>query len=233
MPEGTQPRSEERQAWIADRRAAVTAEYDALAATYDLDPYPNDPQQAWVRRLLAMCPAGGTVLDAPCGTGRYFPLVAEAGLTVVGVDQSANMLARARRRDVASELHHVGLQELTFTDRFDAVMTIDAMENVAPEDWPIVLANLTRSAHPGAPLYMTVEEDPGVDFAGVHRGLRAQGLPAVLGEVVDGDVAGYHYYPSREQVLEWISRAGLEVLDEGYEEEAGWGYRHLLLRRTT
>ena len=135
----------DRQAWIDERRAAVMADYDAEAATYDQNPYPNEVQQAWVRRLLATCPPGGTVLDAPCGTGRYFPLVAESGRRVVGIDQSAGMLDQARARGIAIELQHVGLQELAFVARFDAVMTIDAMENVAPEHWPLVLANLHRA----------------------------------------------------------------------------------------
>ena len=83
----------ERRAWLAVRRAAVVAAYDAEAATYDRHPYPNKPQQAWVRRLLTLCPEHATVLDAPCGTGRYFPLIAAAGHRVVGIDQSAGMLA--------------------------------------------------------------------------------------------------------------------------------------------
>ena len=37
-------------------------------------------------------------------------------------------------------------------------MTIDAMENVTPEDWPPVLANLRRAVRPGGHLYLTVEE---------------------------------------------------------------------------
>ena len=53
----------------------------------------------------------------------------------------------------------------------------------------------------------------------------------MIGEVIDGDVAGYHYYPSQEQVIEWIATAGLTVIDEAYHQEDGWGYRHLLLRR--
>ena len=149
------------------------------------------------------------MLDAPCGTGRYFPLVVAAGHRVVGIDQSANMLAEAQRRGLAIDLQHVGLQELSFVERFDAVMTIDAMENVAPEDWPGVLANLHRALRPGGHLYLTVEEHHDVDFVAAHETLLARGLPAVPGEVIDGDVAGYHYYPSREQVIEWTATAGL------------------------
>ncbi len=37
-------------------------------------------------------------------------------------------------------------------------MTIDAMENIPPEDWPTVLANLHRAVRPGGMLYVTVEE---------------------------------------------------------------------------
>lgn len=219
-----------RRAWIDERRAAVIADYDAEAATYDQDPYPNEVQQEWVRRLLATCPPGGTVLDAPCGTGRYFPLVADSGRRVVGTDQSWGMLEQARARGIAIELEQVGLQELAFIARFDAVMTIDAMENVAPEDWPLVLANLHRAMRASGHLYLTVEEQDQEHVEAAYAELVARGLPAVAGEVVEGDVAGYHYYPHREQVLAWLDSESLELIDEHYKKEDGWGYRHFLLR---
>ena len=28
----------------------------------------------------------------------------------------------------------------------------------------------------------------------------------------------------------WLDAEGLDVVDEGYDQEDGWGYRHLLLR---
>jgi len=92
----------DRQAWLEERRAAVVADYDAEAPTYDMNLYPAGTQEMWVARLLGMIPAGSTVLDAPCGTGRYFPLIAAAGMRIIGVDQSAGMLAQARARNLAS-----------------------------------------------------------------------------------------------------------------------------------
>jgi ubiquinone/menaquinone biosynthesis C-methylase UbiE len=220
----------DRRAWIDERRVAVKADYDAEAATYDRNPYPNEVQQEWVRRLLATCPPGGTVLDAPCGTGRYFPLVADSGRRVVGIDQSAGMLEQARARGIAIELKQVGLQELTFVARFDAVMTIDALENVAPEDWPLVLANIHRAMRPRGHFYLTVEEQDQEDVDAAYAKLVASGIPAVPGEVVEGDVAGYHYYPDRGQALAWLDSENLELIDEHYKKEDGWGYRHFLLR---
>ena len=190
----------ERSAWLDERLAAVEADYDAEAPTYDKDPYPVETQRRFVARLLETCPIDGIVLDAPCGTGQYFPQIAAAGRRVVGIDRSAGMLAQARARGIAVDLQHVGLREMTFERAFDAVMTVDAMENVPPEDWPAVLANLHRAGRPGTHLYLTVEEVAESVIEEGFRSLAARGLPAVRGEVIEGDVAGYHFYPGRDRV---------------------------------
>ena len=219
-----------RSAWLAERRSDVVRTYDAEASTYDRDEYPADAQREWVGRLLELTPGRAIVLDAPCGTGRYFSAIVDAGRRVVGADQSAGMLAQARARALAESLHHVALQDLPFEHAFDAVMTVDAMENVSPEDWPVVLARLHRAVRPGGPLYLTVEEWDEARVAEAFASLSAAGAPAVYGEVVEGDVAGYHYYPGRERVLDWIATEGLTVIDEVYVPQEEWGYRHFLLR---
>ncbi len=63
--------------------------------------------------------------------------------------------------------------------------------------------------------------------------LTRRGLPAVRGKVIDGDVAGYHCYPDRDQATDWFKAARLQIIDEGLEQEDGWGYRHFLLQGTT
>src|SRR5499427_10174161 len=54
-------------------------------------------------RTLAV-QAGGPVLELGCGTGRISMPLARAGVTLVGVDRSEPMLARARRRVRRSHL---------------------------------------------------------------------------------------------------------------------------------
>ena len=221
----------DRLVWLAGRREAVIAAYDADAPAYDEHEYPSDVQREWVARVLRLIPPGGTVLDAPCGTGKYLAQVAAAGHRVVGVDQSAGMLAQARARGIAVALEHTALQDLSYDRDFDAVITVDAMENVPPEDWPLVLANLHRAVRPDGVMYLTVEE---VDHSRIEQALAslsARGLPAVPGEIVDGEeVAGYHYYPGQQQAVEWFGQEGLVIADEGFRRENGWGYRHFLLR---
>ena len=222
---------QDRQAWLRERRAAVEAQYDDESPAFDAQPYPTTSHQDFVRRLVETCPANGIVLDAPCGTGRYFEQVRAAGRQVVGIDQSAGMLEQARAKGLANRLEHVGLQELAFDAEFDGSMTIDAMENIAPEDWPLVLANLRRAVRPGAHLYMTVETSDDADIDVAFADNQAKGLPAVRGEIIEGDTAGYHYYPGREQVLRWLDAEGLALIDEGFDKEDRWGYWHLILRR--
>ncbi|HEY7590617.1 MAG TPA: class I SAM-dependent methyltransferase [Candidatus Limnocylindrales bacterium] len=221
----------DRGAWLRERRDAVVRTYDGEGPTYDEVIDPIQPMHVgFIDRLLATTPPDGVVLDVPCGTGRYFEFVTRAGRRVVGADQSAGMLASAEAKGLATALHRVGLQEMRFDGEFDATMTIDSIENVPPEDWPTVLANLRRAVRPGGHHYLTVEE---IDQAEIDAGFAAgsaAGLPIVPGEVIEGDVAGYHFYPGRDRALAWFADAGLEVVAEDRNWQGDYGYRHYLLR---
>ena len=153
---------------------------------------------------------------------------------MVGVDQSAGMLAQAAAKGLAERTEQVGLQDLTFEQEFDAAMVVDAMENVSPEDWPRVARNLARALKPGGHLFLTLEEVADeAELEETHRRLTASGQPAVRGEVIEGDVAGYHYYPGRTQALEWLTDAGLSPVAEEYDDHGDWGYRLFLLATLT
>lgn len=223
----------DRRAWLDERRAATRADYDAEAAEYDALDYPREAHDEWVARLLARCRPGALILDAPCGTGRYFAQIRAAGVRVVGIDQSPGMLREARAKGLADRVDLIGLQELAFDAEFDGVLTIDAMENVPPEDWPRVLANLRRAVRPGGLVYLTVEEtSDAAALSAAFADLVMRGLPAVRGEVVEGDVASYHFYPDRARVRAWLADARLEVIEEEHvHARDDWGYWHLLLQR--
>src|SRR4029450_7867546 len=140
----------DRQRWLAERRQTAEERHDQIHAfTYD-ERYGEigEVHRRFVTDLLERVPPGGTVLDAAWGNGKYFGRGTDAGRRVVGTDQSTGMLARARARFPAVPLERVGLQELAFDGEFDAVMCIDAMENIPPEDWPRVLAGLRRALRP-------------------------------------------------------------------------------------
>ena len=220
----------DRRAWLAERRAAVIASYDAGAPAYDQHDYPWDLQREWVTRTLDLIPPGGIVLDAPYGTGGTLPWSLPLAIASRALTSLRACWPQARRLDIAFSLEHTALQDLSYAHEFDAVLTIDAMENTPPDDWPLVLANLHRAVRPGGVMYLTVEEVDQSEIDQAFDSLSARRLPVVRGEIVEGDVAGYHYYPGREQVLDWFVREGPTIADEGFRQENGWGYRHFLLR---
>lgn len=221
----------DRAAWLRERRAAVEVGYTRDAPMYDDDYDPVTPaHRRSVDRLIDTTPPGGTLLDAPCGTGPYFGIVLAAGRHVVGADQSAGMLARAKTKYPDVRLEHVGLQELSFEGSFDAGMCVDAMEHVPPEEWPLVLTNLRRAVRAGGHVYLTIEQVDRSDLERAFEEATAQGLPVVFGEDLGDDTGGYHHYPDREQVRRWLDEAGLTVIAEEDEWLEGYGYHHLLLR---
>jgi hypothetical protein len=76
----------------------------------------------------------------------------------------------------------------------------------------------------------TVEEIAEAEIDKAYSALAGRGLPAIRGEVIEGDVAGYHYYPGRERVRHWLDAGALEIVEEDTEPQQGWAYWHLLLR---
>lgn len=106
----------------------------------------------------------GTVLELGCGTGRIAVPVARAGARIVGIDRSAEMLARARKRVVRGRLQRRlalvrgDIRDLPFTrgTKFSAVLAAYG-----------ILQSLTR------------ERDLTRTLASVARVLRRGGLFAI------------------------------------------------------
>ena len=219
----------DRSTWLKEKRRRIKERMDILwAPLYDekWGQYPNNSHLAMLDRFLALCPPGGTILDAACGTGKYWTVLLASGRAVVGTDQSGGMLARAQEKFPAVTTEKIGLQELRFSSAFEGIICVDAMEFVFPEDWPLVLANFHRALKPGGYLYFTVElpEDQAAlqaSFAAAQQ----QGLPVVRGEWAHED--GYHYYPSIEQVRMWLGAARFDII----KESIGDDYHHFLTRK--
>lgn len=83
-------------------------------------------EYSWVReyslinRLCKEWPAGSTVLDIPCGTGRLIPLFQNRGHRVIGADISAHMMGQVstanREMPALRGLTQVDAEHLPFAD---------------------------------------------------------------------------------------------------------------------
>jgi ubiquinone/menaquinone biosynthesis C-methylase UbiE len=127
------------------------ASYERLAETYA-------PIHDRVVAALALEP-GMRVLDVACGTGAVAIRAARAGADVVGVDISADQLAKARRaaaeEGLAVQFDAGDAQELPYADaEFDAVAS--SFGAVFAADHERTAAELARVCRPGGRLAFTV-----------------------------------------------------------------------------
>jgi SAM-dependent methyltransferase len=100
---------------------------------------------------LAGLAAGSRVLDAPCGYGRLSHALASRGADVVGVDQSADLLADAATRPLPNlrYLRH-DLRKPIADSGFDAALNIFSSLGYTTEaDDVAILANLAGAVRPG------------------------------------------------------------------------------------
>jgi demethylmenaquinone methyltransferase/2-methoxy-6-polyprenyl-1,4-benzoquinol methylase len=125
-----------------------------LGPTYDryanVLSFGQDPR--WRRFVVSRLPVGpgDTVLDVACGTGAVaLELVRQKGCSVVGVDQSPEMLAEARRRvGERVRLVEASAEELPFEDAsFDGLTAAYLLRYL--NDLPAGLRELGRVLRPG------------------------------------------------------------------------------------
>jgi demethylmenaquinone methyltransferase/2-methoxy-6-polyprenyl-1,4-benzoquinol methylase len=146
---------------VAETRTRIARGLFApLGPTYDRYAralsFGQDPR--WRRFLVSRLPVGPgeTVLDVACGTAAVaIELVRQKACSVVGVDQSPEMLAEARRRLVLADgIERVRLvegsaEQLPFEDAsFDGLTAAYLLRYL--DDLPAGLRELGRVLRPGA-----------------------------------------------------------------------------------
>ena len=200
--------------------APLVPTYDRYAALLSLG---QDPR--WRRFLVSRIEAGpgDRVLDVATGTGAVArELIRRYGCTVVGLDQSPEMLAEARRRlGDEVELVEGRAEELPFADAsFDALTFTYLLRYV--DDPAATLRELARVVRPGG----TVAS---LEFAvprGVWRPLWELyvrvGLPAAgrvlspgwheVGRFLGPSIRGFYAHYPLAHVLELWREAGIEAV---------------------
>jgi len=166
--------------------------YSRLAGVYDeivVDP----SYRRWAQYLHELWSTDErpvvSVLDVCCGTGLLAAELVRLGYSIVGVDASAAMLARARDllgADVA--LMQQSLPELTVDGVFDAaVSTFDGLNYLAPTEFARSLAVVAQRLRPGGWLVFDLHTDAMMRFTAANPVVdgEADGQGFVIESLVD------------------------------------------------
>ena len=179
---------------LTERNRAAQALFAPLAPSYDryarLLSFGQDPR--WRSFLVSRIEARpeDTVLDVATGTGAVArELVRRYGCRVVGVDQSAEMLAIARARaEERVEFREARAEALPFADRsFDGLTFTYLLRYV--EDPAATMHELARVVRPGGRVAMLEFSIPGNPLARLSWNVYVRvGLP-VAGRLIS---PGWH-----------------------------------------
>jgi SAM-dependent methyltransferase len=137
------------------------SDYDSFAEAYAAANESNLFNAYYERpAMLALAGdvAGRRILDAGCGSGPLFAALRDRGAIVTGIDQSAGMLALARRRlgdDADLRVAELGRPLPFADDAFDDVTASLVLHYL--EDWGPALAELRRVLKPGGRLLASVD----------------------------------------------------------------------------
>ena len=140
------------------------SDFSPVASRYEATRHiPADRLHACYDRLVGhrLFPAGGTVLDAGCGTGQISLPLATRGYTVRGFDISAEMVALARAKcplDESARYDVADIRALPVEARtFSAIVVSKLFMHIA--DWQAACRELIRVARPGAPIVHIRDRD--------------------------------------------------------------------------
>ncbi|HEU4348117.1 MAG TPA: class I SAM-dependent methyltransferase [Actinoplanes sp.] len=185
---------------VVVRRGDTLTGYRQWAAGYD-EPRNSlfDADEPLMHEILDDLPAG-TALDAACGTGRYAAHLAARGHRVVGVDNSPDMLDRARARVPGARFLRADLHRLPVAD--DAVdLVVSGLALAHAPDLVPVMAEFARVLRPGGHLVIS----------DVHRDLVFLGsVPKALGPAGEPGLAATHRHTTGDYLRAAIA-AGLQV----------------------
>lgn len=233
---------------MLDDKKGVAEGFDRAAARYDLMVALNPGYRRHLRAAAEAVVAGvtdpvPTLLDLGCGSGlstrELLRAARRRGLTprIIGVDASAGMLARARRRSWPHGVVFVQgrgerLQDLDLPAA-DGALACYLLRNVT--DLPATLAGVRGSLRTGATLVAedyTVHDDP----AAARRWRRVNRMVIEpLAAVVGGNVELYRYLHESVDDFMGIDALASLFLDAGFDDVAsrtvaGWqrGILHLI-----
>jgi demethylmenaquinone methyltransferase / 2-methoxy-6-polyprenyl-1,4-benzoquinol methylase len=194
--------------------------YDALSSALS---FGQDPR--WRRALVAAVapPPGARVLDVATGTGMVTDeLLARCDCTVVGIDQSAEMLAAARARfagDERVELIDGEAERLPFADHtFDALTFTYLLRYV--DDPAATIRELARVVKPGGRVgSLEFGVPPLAPARAAWRAYTAVGLPVLgrlasrewsaVGRFLGPSIRGFYARHPVERIVGYWRAAGL------------------------
>jgi SAM-dependent methyltransferase len=185
------------RAWVADRTRQRTL-----------------MEKGWLERFTALVPAGGTILDIGCGSGR--PIAAymiDRGYDVTGIDSSPTMIELARGNFPGQDWLVADMRYLALRRRFLGLIAWDSFFHLTFDDQRRMFPIFAAHAAPSAPLWFSSGPRHGEAIGNLH------------GEPL------YHASLDPAEYRSLLAANGFSVVDHVAEDPTCGGHTVWLARR--
>lgn len=215
----------DRTQWLAEKRILALEQLARKSENLGSRPEMQDlsaPQLRFTSACLEMSPPPTRILVETPLSGHYPPILLEPGLELHSFAQTRQQAARAAALYPQVAVEQKLLSELSSSEAFSALVCLEPIGYLVPEDWPLTLTNIWNALMPEGCVYFSI---PVVAASELYQALElavSDGLPAVYGEKISPE--GYEFTPQPEQVYAWLSRADLHL----HKEEREAGVHHFL-----
>lgn len=199
----------------------LSAAFDAQAAQFEVAPVQSNPHDLARLVQFADLPADSLVLDAGCGPGLVARAFLEAGHRVIGVDLSAEMIGRARKRCAEFGERVTFIQGSVFDalphgPTFDAAVSRYVLHHIA-QPYAFIAQQVKLLRRSGTLILCDHTTDPDPERAAWHRQIeiardRTHQTNLTPGQIVDLLIrAGLGDIRAQEQAFtldfdEWFDR---------------------------
>jgi ubiquinone/menaquinone biosynthesis C-methylase UbiE len=132
--------------------------YDGIARSWDLARTGlSGRERVYLDAVLAAAPAGATILDLGCGTGRPMAeYVVSQGRRILGVDQSEAMLEIARQRLPSERWVLASMETFEPAGSYGGALLWDSLFHVRRTEHQRILDGVLRGLPAGGRLMLTV-----------------------------------------------------------------------------
>jgi len=137
--------------------------WDNLAEKYDSRTKSLKAFSDIFATFIGKLPEKGKVLDLGCGTGLpYARYLVEKGFDVLGVDLSEEMVKLASKNVPEASFVQLSMNEITYRDEFDGVMSSFSMLLLPPELFKETASRIYSALVEGGYFYLSLNEPASV-----------------------------------------------------------------------